>query len=340
MKTKKQLAYFLGKVEVCNIKKQTFFVDNTKAFVINGKRLVEAPAKSLKKMQKNILRDLRKLVIPNNIFSGIKRRSYVQNIVLHQGKNYFMKIDLSKFFPHVTRDKVYKFYINKLQTSPDVARILTDLSTIDIDRLKDDNYTEKQKYNLNEAKQFIVNKNIKTRNHLMTGSRISPILSYLVNEDMFNEIQEFCDKNNIIFSLYVDDMAFSSNKKITNYHKNKICEIIKKNGYKVNTVKTKIVDINSWKRITGGIIEKSGKIKIPKELELKIKQYNLEFKQGRYENLEKLYGCLIAATLLENKYTYLYKIVYTKYKERLNFGLLGRQRREVCKKQEKQSNGR
>lgn len=39
-----------------------------------------------------------------------------------------------------------------------------------------------------------------------------------------------------------------------------------------------------------GIIEKSGKIKMPKALEFKIKQYNLEFKQGRYGNLEKLYG--------------------------------------------------
>lgn len=327
IKTKKQLAYFLGKVEVCNIKKQAFFVNNTKAFVIDGKRLVEAPARVLKKMQKIILRDLRKLIIPDNIFSGIKKRSYVQNILLHKGKNHFMKIDLSKFFPHVTRDKVYNFYLKKLQTAPDVAKILTDLSTIDIDRLKEDNYTEKQKKNLSDAKQFILNKNIKSRNHLMTGSRISPILSYLVNEDMFNEIQQFCDNNCIKFSLYVDDMAFSSDKKITNFHKNTICQIIKKNGYKVNTDKTKIIDINSWKRITGGIIEKNGIIKIPKALELKIKQYNLEFKQGDFQNLEKLYGCLIAATLLEDKYSHLYDIVYFKYRERLNNGLLNRQKK-------------
>lgn len=92
----------------------------------------------------------------------------------------------------------------------------------------------------------------------MTGSIIIHILSYLVNEGKFNfnEIQEFCNKMNIIFSLYVDDMTFSSNKKITIYHKNKICEFIKKKGYKVNADKTKIFDINSCKCITVELLKR------------------------------------------------------------------------------------
>ena len=94
-----------------------------------------------------------------------------------------------------------------------------------------------------------------------------------------------------------------------------ICKIIRKHGYVVNEDKTKIVDIKSWKRITGGIIESSGVLKIPKDLEKKIKQYNKEFKQNNFENLEKLYGCLIAACLLEDKYNRLYNIVYPKYRQ-------------------------
>lgn len=338
VQTKKQLAYLLGNVEVCDIKKQTYFIDNTKAFIIDNKRLVEAPAKVIKKMQRKILFDLRTLEIPKNIFSGIKKRSYVDNVLEHSGRNYFMKIDLSKFFPHITRDKVYKFYLNKLNAAPDVANILTNLSTIDVDRLDDKDYTQKQKDNLKEAKQFIENKKIKPHNHLMTGSRISPMLSYLVNEEMFKEIQDFCDNNKIKFTLYVDDMAFSSSKKIKTYHKQKVYNIIQKYGYVVNKEKTKIIDINSWKMITGGIIETDGKVKAPRALELKIKKYNDEFKKNNFTNIQVLYGCLLAAMLIEDeyskkndteskKYKKLYNVVYTKYKEMHDKGLFKKKKK-------------
>ena len=50
----------------------------------------------------------------------------------NKGK-YLFKIDISKFFPNIGRNKVYNFYLKKLNTSPDVANILTNLSTINLD---------------------------------------------------------------------------------------------------------------------------------------------------------------------------------------------------------------
>jgi len=134
--TKRQLAKLLCKTAVSDIKKQGFFMDKIKPSVIDGKRLIEAPSFLLKKMQKEILFDLRKLEIPRNVFSGVKDRSYVTNGSMHNGKHHFMKIDLSKFFPYITRNNVYKFYKEKFNLPPDLAEILTNLSTINVDKIE------------------------------------------------------------------------------------------------------------------------------------------------------------------------------------------------------------
>lgn len=328
LKTKKQLLnyflkspvfkkkYYKNQLNISNIKKQEFFTEKVKPAVIDNKRLIEAPSKLLKTMQKTILKDLKVLNIPGNIFSGVKNRSHIGNITQHSGKYHFMKIDLSKFFPHIKRDIVYNFYKIKFNLPSDIANILTNLSTIDLKRIDLSNFNNLQKNNYENALLFMQNKEIKVLNHLTTGSRISPILSYLVNEEMFNEIEQFCKNHNVFFTIYVDDMAFSSNKKTSGFFKQNIYKIIRKYGYKINEEKTKIVDINNWKKITGGIIDKKGQIKCPKQLEFKLKQYNAEFKKGNFEHIQNMYGILIEMKQLEpNKYNSLYGIVHKKYIE-------------------------
>ncbi len=314
--TKRQLAKFLCKTTVSDIKKQNFFIDKIKPSVIDGKRLIEAPNYILKKMQKEILVDLRKLEIPDNIFSGVKGRNYVKNGSDHSGKHHFMKIDLSKFFPCITRDKVYRFYKEKFSLPSDLAEILTNLSTINIEKINVLKLNSYQKENYKNAMEFIKNNNIIVYNHLITGSRISPLLSYLINEEMFQEIQAECDKFKIYFSIYIDDMAFSSNKKISNSFVQKIYSIIEKHGYVINKEKTRIVGINRRKKITGVIIDKEGKLKCPKKLEYKLKKYNDEFKKNNFDNIKKLYGTIIVMHEIEpEKYKYLYKLIMKKYKE-------------------------
>ena len=316
LKTKRQLAKFLCKSSVSDIKKQNFFIAKIMPSVIDGKRLIEAPSNILKKMQKQILLDLKKLDIPDNIFSGIKGRSYIMNGSIHKGKYHFMKIDLSKFFPHVKRNTVYKFYKEKFNLPSDLAEILTNLSTINIENINPLDLNKKQKENYNNVLEFMKNKNIMVKNHLITGSRISPILSYLVNEDMFEEIQLKCKENNIKFSIYVDDMAFSSKNKITNAFAQSIFSIIEKHGYVINKEKTRIVDLNKRKKITGVVINDKGELKCTKKLEYKLKKYNNEFKRGNFENIKTLNGIIIAMHSIEpEKYDYLYRIITKKYKE-------------------------
>ena len=235
------------------------------------KRLIEAPKRELKIIQKRIKKELDYLIFPENVFSGIKGRSYIDNAYYHINSNYFIKMDLSKFFPNTNREKIYKFYKDKMKMKSDIAAILTDLSSVDITNMMSD-----------EVKLFINEKGIKHTNHLPSGSPISSILSYLANIDMFNELNSLAKKYNCIVSFYVDDIIFSSKYKISKSLINKTEKIINKYGQIVNLDKTKSYVTNDFKKITGCVI-KNHELIIPNKTKYKIAKL---LKQDNYTQKE------------------------------------------------------
>ncbi len=225
---------------------------------IPKRRLIEAPKEGIKTIQKRIKKQFDLIEFPNNVFSGIKGRSYIDNAYYHIESNYFLKMDLSKFFPNTCREKIYNFYHNKLKVSSDIASILTDLSSVDITNIMS-----------TEVKNFIAEKGIRYTNHLPSGSPISSILSYLANVDMFDELNRLAKNNNCIVSFYVDDIIFSSKHKIPNTLVQKAKRIIIKYGQIVNEDKTKTYMTNDYKKITGCVI-KNHELFIPNKTRYKI----------------------------------------------------------------------
>ena len=132
-------------------------------------RLIEAPSWLVKKAQETLKNLLMKCDIPHYVFSGVKNRSYFDNAKIHKECKYMYKTDISAFFPNISRDLVYNFFRFDLNTSSDVAKILTDICTVDIsDTLEKDEYVN----------SFVKKKKIRKFNHLCTGSPASPLLSY------------------------------------------------------------------------------------------------------------------------------------------------------------------
>lgn len=272
---------------------------------INPKpRLIEVPSKELKSIQRNIKNELNKIIVPENIFSGVKGKSYIGNAKLHSGNKYVFKIDLSSFFPCITRNTVYKFFAETLKTSPDIACILTNLVTVDLSQCNITDYVSVEK--------FLRSKKIKTRNHLISGSPASQILSYLVNYQMFDILQDFCDKNNITMSIYVDDITFSSEHVISHYQKEIIYKIISKHLYRLSRHKVKYYTPRYPKLITGAVISSTGNLKIKNSLSLNITQESHHFKLNPQDSKSKarLQGLIIAAHQSEpRKFEKLYKTV-------------------------------
>lgn len=293
IQSKRMLLQVLG-IQDKRWQKHTFVQQNISPYIdgTTKKRLVEAPSPQLKVIQKRIKNALARCEFPEYVFSGIKGRSYVENAQKHAGKLFVYKIDVSAFFPNTSRDKVYRFFQEKLKTSPDVANILTSLCTSDLSRKM------KGKAEINA---FLEEKGIQQINHLCTGASPSPILSYLVNQAMFDEMKTLCDENSITMTVYVDDTIFSSEKEISQKIRSKLLGRVKKYGYRVSLQKVKYYAPTDVKKITGVIIQSSGMTAIPNKLRLKIKNKLISHKEtGEQDDLAKLAGCIVAARQIDN----------------------------------------
>lgn len=265
------------------------------------KRLIEAPKSELKIIQKGIKKYLDCFDYPNNVFSGIKGRSYIDNAYYHIDSNYFLKMDLSKFFPNTSREKIYKFYSNKMKMENDIAAIMCDLSTVDLTSIM-----------TKDIDEFIKEKGIMHINHLPSGSPISSILSYLANIDMFNELEILAKRNNCIVSFYVDDIIFSSKNKISKSIVKDAERIITKYGQIVNIKKTKSYITNDYKKITGCVIY-NHELLIPNKTKYKIAKL---LKQEEYttKEINSILGLINNAHLFnKEKYNDLQYKIKNKY---------------------------
>lgn len=217
------------------------------------KRLVEPTySNTLKNLHGSIYVYLSELVFEDNVFGGIKGKSYLDNGIYHLGNDYVVALDISKFFPSISREKIYQFFRTKLLCSPDVSKILTDLCSINIEIFDESEVTE-----------FLSENGVKTLKHLPTGAPFSSVLAYLVNIDMFNEITSACQKKGYKVSFYIDDIVVSSKQKITRKELNSIVWIIKKHGYRLQVAKSKKYYKNQYKRVTGAIISRNAKRLVP-----------------------------------------------------------------------------
>lgn len=265
------------------------------------KRLIEAPKYNLKLIQKRIKKYLDCFDYPDNVFSGIKGRSYIDNAYYHIDSNYFLKMDLSKFFPNTSREKIYKFYSNKMKMKNDIAAIMSDLSTVDLTDIM-----------TKDIEDFILEKGIRHINHLPSGSPISSILSYLANIDMFNELDLLAKKYNCIVSFYVDDIIFSSKNKISKSIVKEAERIITKYDQVVNIAKTKSYITSDYKKITGCVIH-NHELLIPNKTKYKIAKL---LKQDNYttKEINSILGLINNAHLFnKEKYNDLQYKIKNKY---------------------------
>jgi len=306
LQSKKKLCKWL------DIKDSSFFhnkniIRNYRPYIENKnnkKRLIEVSSEKLKLVQKKILGMLKTLDYPNYLFSGLKGKSYINNAQQHSGKNYTFKIDISKFFPNTSRNKIYCFFRKKLNTSPDVASILTDCTTVDLR-----NYAQERHYE--EILCFLKEVKIKKIAHLSTGAPTSMILSFLANQAMFEDLNAFCIKNDYVFTVYADDATFSSEAIIPYKNRCVILDITKKYGHVISKRKVKNYTLNRTKKITGVIINRKGEMRTPNKLLSKTHIKILKYKAKNIDETEinSLKGCVNVAHQIDNKFSHFKEIL-------------------------------
>lgn len=143
-------------------------------------RQVQDPIPELKAIHKRLNRLLQRVAHPAYVQAGLKGLSYKTNAENHSSIEWVCSIDVQSFYPSCKRERIYQFFKQTLDCSPDVAEILADLN--------------------------IVN------GHLPTGGPFSLLLSYWSHQDIFDKIHESAEEHDLKMTLYVDDLTFSGKR--------------------------------------------------------------------------------------------------------------------------------
>lgn len=190
-----------------------------------------------KRSLKLIVKYLQKINFPTYLHGGIPGRSYVTNVESHSKNKFAVIVDISNFFPSTNAQKVFNFFRYDMNQAPDIAKILTDLTTVSKDE----------------------------HSFLPQGYPTSPILSFLAYYHMYENLMKYAQNNGLTFSAYYDDLTFSSKKPIPKICLKEIVNIIESFNLKVNKEKSKVSKLD-YTKITGCVIVK-GELKAPRKLQ-------------------------------------------------------------------------
>lgn len=202
-----------------------------------GYRLIQAPHKSLKFLQKKL-----SLLLNDNYradkhaYGFEKGKSIVLHAQRHVKKRYILNFDLQNFFHTITYQRVYGFFKNYYKLNQKVAGTLANICC------HPDGY-------------------------LPQGAPTSPIISNMLANTLDKKLSSLARKNNCRYSRYVDDITFSTDKRefppvIATYDSilnetslsNVLSNIIEKEGFLVNEGKTRMNPFYERQTVTGMVV--------------------------------------------------------------------------------------
>ena len=155
-----------------------------------GKRPVEDPNVFLKSMHSKFKGLISEIQTPEYLHSGTKGKSHITNARSHIGAKYCVTLDLQSFYQTATKTFLSYMFHTVFQMPEDIAYCMSDIATIP--------YKPSDEHN----------------SYFSTGSPLSQILIFWCYKGTFDYIDRLARKIGIIFTLYVDDITFSSNRPI------------------------------------------------------------------------------------------------------------------------------
>ncbi len=192
----------------------------------------------------------------------VRNRSIITNAMMHLGQKNVLNIDLSNFFDSFNFGRVRGFFIKNdhFKLDPAIATVIAQIACYD--------------------------------NKLPQGSPCSPVITNLITHSLDIRLASLAKKNSCTYSRYADDITFSTRKK--SFPTNIMSELsgeftpskklsfeIKRAGFSINNVKTRIQYKDSRQDVTGLTVNKKPNTK--KEYWRTVRsQCNKLFKSGKF----------------------------------------------------------
>jgi hypothetical protein len=199
-------------------------------------RPIDIPDERLKSAQKILEVHLSRISVPANLYSPVKKRSYVDNAAAHTDADSVYSMDIENYFPSTSKTKVISFFRNVMHCPKDVSLILANIA------MKDGG--------------------------LPQGSPCSPIIAYHANRAMWDEITDAVNASGCYNTIYADDLTISGSK-VEQKLIYIVQRIVKKHGMSINPKKNKRAYRDA--PVITGVVVKDGVLHLPNVQHLKIR---------------------------------------------------------------------
>lgn len=190
-------------------------------------------------IQQNLRRNFLDTVsIPDYVYGFVPEKSYKDFLEPHKKNQFFLRLDIKNFFSTIKKEDiidVFSYYF-QLEDISDRNRLLEIFSEI---------------VTLNEV--------------VPQGGVTSPVISNIIFRKLDIRIHNYCERLNIEYSRYADDLLFSANKDLVTrpFFIKKISKIINSSGFYLNNSKTKIS--SKYISLNGFVIENDENIRLSRK---------------------------------------------------------------------------
>jgi RNA-directed DNA polymerase len=192
------------------------------------------------------------------------RASIKQNAECHLGKESILKIDLLRFYDSINERRIFGLF-KSMGYHPNLAVSLAKICTVE----PDNNFFIAFKKNELELRDSIKKKG---DGILPQGAPTSPKLSNLVTFRLDTRLKGLCDKHNLSYSRYADDLTFSGSLEIIKNVKKAIYHIIRQEGFSINLGKTKTL-VRGNKYFVTGLSVHNDIVRVPKKKRKEIEHH-------------------------------------------------------------------
>jgi retron-type reverse transcriptase len=186
----------------------------------NGKvRTIAAPRVFLKTVQRYILDCIISLIPVSDAAHGFRKgRSCGSGALHHVGRPYIWNIDIKDFIPSISQEIVENVFRN-IGYSDTAAGLLGGLCCLD--------------------------------RQLPQGAPTSPALSNIIFHPYDQRLSTLCQKADLIYTRYADDLTFSALSPIPGALQQEVVEMLRQAGFQINRKKTRLMGSKCRREVTG-----------------------------------------------------------------------------------------
>ena len=219
-------------------------------------RLIEAPKRQLKLVQRRILYGILDLVPTHVACCGFRPGLSIKDYASpHCDKPILLKMDLRDFYPSISYGRIFAIFLS-LGYPEEVTRVLAQLCTV----------TSPTTLWMSQgvcSSSTLLSKTYAAR-HLPQGAPTSPVLANLSAYRLDCRLAGFAKHSQLDYTRYADDLAFSGDETLGGKVKRAaatIATVISEEGFAVNERKTKVMSQATQQRLAGVVVNKHPNIR-------------------------------------------------------------------------------